>query len=170
MLILDEPTNHLDIDAKEVLEDALIHYPGTLLFVSHDRYFINKLATKVFHMDKDGGRMFLGDYSYFIEKEEERMAILAHQAEEQTQSVNKEKDYDAFKANRKETRKLERQKEKSKRKLKQMKSVSMKLNSNLQSQKYSLISKRQTHSMKNLSDSTMKMKNYLKNGQTSKWH
>lgn len=112
VLILDEPTNHLDIDAKEVLEDALIHYPGTLLFVSHDRYFINKLATKVFHMDKDGGRMFLGGYSYFIEKEEERMAILAHQAEEQTQSVNKEKDYDAFKANRKETRKLERQKEK----------------------------------------------------------
>lgn len=112
VLILDEPTNHLDIDAKEVLEDALIHYPGTLLFVSHDRYFINKLATKVFHMDTAGGRMFLGDYSYFIEKEEERMAILAHQAEEETKSVNKENDYDAFKANQKEIRKLERQKEK----------------------------------------------------------
>lgn len=111
VLILDEPTNHLDIDAKEVLEDALIHYPGTLLFVSHDRYFINKLATKVFHMDKEGGRMFLGDYSYFIEKEEERMAILAHLSVEET-TTHKENDYDAFKANQKERRKLERQKEK----------------------------------------------------------
>lgn len=121
-------------------------------------------------MDKEGGRMFLGDYSYFIEKEEERMAILAHQAEEQTKSVNKENDYNAFKANQKEIRKLERQKKSWKRKSKQTKSVSMKLNSNLQSQKYSVISKKQTHSMKNLLNSIVKMKNYLKNGQTSKWH
>lgn len=108
VLILDEPTNHLDIDAKEVLEDALIHYPGTLLFVSHDRYFINKIATKIFQMTDKGGKLFLGDYSYFIEKEEER---LAHESliEQESKQITKETTNDDFKANQKERRKLERQ-------------------------------------------------------------
>lgn len=68
LLILDEPTNHLDLDSKEVLESALIDYPGTLLFVSHDRYFINKLATKILSFEKGHFREFLGDYDYFLEK------------------------------------------------------------------------------------------------------
>lgn len=108
VLILDEPTNHLDIDAKEVLEDALIHYPGTLLFVSHDRYFINKIATKIFQMTDHGGKLFLGDYSYFIEKEEER---IAHESliEQETNQSAKETNNNDFKANQKERRKLERQ-------------------------------------------------------------
>ena len=72
-LILDEPTNHLDLDSKEVLESALIDYPGTLLFVSHDRYFINKLATKVLSFESGGFREFLGDYDYFIEKTAEEL-------------------------------------------------------------------------------------------------
>lgn len=68
VLILDEPTNHLDLDSKEVLENALIDYPGTILFVSHDRYFINRIATKVIELDKKGSTEFLGDYDYYVEK------------------------------------------------------------------------------------------------------
>ncbi|WP_077620349.1 ABC-F family ATP-binding cassette domain-containing protein [Bacillus sinesaloumensis] len=67
-LILDEPTNHLDLDSKEVLENALIDYQGTILFVSHDRYFINRIATKVFELSRDGLTEYLGDYDYYLEK------------------------------------------------------------------------------------------------------
>lgn len=67
-LILDEPTNHLDLDSKEVLENALDDFPGTLIFVSHDRYFINRLATKVIDLSKGGATEYLGDYDYFVEK------------------------------------------------------------------------------------------------------
>lgn len=78
-LILDEPTNHLDIDNKEVLENALIDYEGTLFFVSHDRYFINRIATKVVELSENGSRVYLGDYDYYLEKkrEEEELAALA---------------------------------------------------------------------------------------------
>ncbi|MHC5838231.1 multidrug ABC transporter ATP-binding protein, partial [Lactococcus lactis] len=61
-LVLDEPTNHLDIDSREVLEKALIDFPGTILFVSHDRYFINRGATKVLEIAPEGSTEFLGDY------------------------------------------------------------------------------------------------------------
>lgn len=67
-LVLDEPTNHLDIDSKEVLENALIDFDGTLLFVSHDRYFINRLATKVLEITENGSTLYLGDYDYYLEK------------------------------------------------------------------------------------------------------
>ena len=66
VLLLDEPTNHLDMDSREVLEDALADFPGTILAVSHDRYFINRFADKVFVLEKDGIREYLGNYdSYF---------------------------------------------------------------------------------------------------------
>jgi ATP-binding cassette subfamily F protein 3 len=71
LLILDEPTNHLDLDSKEVLENALIDYPGTILFVSHDRYFINRIATKVLELSRDGSTEYLGDYDYYVEKKTE---------------------------------------------------------------------------------------------------
>lgn len=87
-LILDEPTNHLDIDSKEVLEDALIEFPGTLLFVSHDRYFINRIATTVVELSETGSKLYLGDYDYYLEKkaEEEELRLLAE--EEQLKNIS----------------------------------------------------------------------------------
>lgn len=76
-LILDEPTNHLDIDNKEVLENALIDYAGTLLFVSHDRYFINRIATKVIELSETGSKLYLGDYDYYLEKKREEAELKA---------------------------------------------------------------------------------------------
>ena len=73
-LILDEPTNHLDITSKEILENALSHYGGTVLYVSHDRYFINKTATRI--LDLTGGKLlnYIGNYDYYLEKREDMMA------------------------------------------------------------------------------------------------
>jgi len=76
-LILDEPTNHLDLDSKEILENALDDFPGTLIFVSHDRYFINRIATKVIDISATGTTEYLGDYDYFIEKKLEQEELLA---------------------------------------------------------------------------------------------
>ena len=69
-LILDEPTNHLDIVSKEVLEDALNHYTGTVLFVSHDRYFINTVATRILDLENQGLTNYIGNYDYYLEKKE----------------------------------------------------------------------------------------------------
>ena len=66
-IILDEPTNHLDIYTKETLEEALKDYNGTLLFVSHDRYFINKLANKILYINDNRIIEYNGNYNYFIE-------------------------------------------------------------------------------------------------------
>ncbi|AGK51980.1 ABC-F family ATP-binding cassette domain-containing protein [Bacillus sp. 1NLA3E] len=77
LLILDEPTNHLDLDSKEVLENALIDYPGTILFVSHDRYFINRIVTKVIELGKNGAVEYLGDYDYYVEKKLEQVELKA---------------------------------------------------------------------------------------------
>ena len=76
-LILDEPTNHLDLDSKEILENALDDFPGTLIFVSHDRYFINRIATKVIDISATGTTEYLGDYDYFVEKKLEQEELLA---------------------------------------------------------------------------------------------
>ncbi len=71
LLILDEPTNHLDLNSKEILENALIDYPGTLLFVSHDRYFINRVTTTVVELSTEGAQEYLGDYDYYVAKKNE---------------------------------------------------------------------------------------------------
>ena len=66
-IILDEPTNHIDISTKETLEEALGDFKGTLLFISHDRYFINKLADKILYINNKTITEFAGNYDYFIE-------------------------------------------------------------------------------------------------------
>ena len=110
-LILDEPTNHLDIDSKEVLENALIDFDGTLLFVSHDRYFINRVATQVLELSENGSTLYLGGYDYYVEKKTELEAtqmqeVLLTNQEKETSPVN---DYQAQKESQKELRKLMRQ-------------------------------------------------------------
>ena len=110
-LILDEPTNHLDIDSKEVLENALIDFDGTLLFVSHDRYFINRVATHVLELSENGSTLYLGDYDYYVEKKAEVEMIQSEEAStsnqaEESSPVN---DYQAQKESQKEVRKLMRQ-------------------------------------------------------------
>lgn len=86
LLIMDEPTNHLDLDSKMILENALVDYPGTILFVSHDRYFIDRLATRVLEITPNGIDEYLGDYSYYVEKKEE-LEDLARLAREETKQV-----------------------------------------------------------------------------------
>lgn len=112
-LILDEPTNHLDIDSKEVLENALIDFDGTLLFVSHDRYFINRVATKVLEISENGSQLYLGDYDYYLQKKAEQeelaqLTINSQQEEQSSQPDSKISDYQTQKANQKELRKLNR--------------------------------------------------------------
>ncbi|MED4203819.1 ABC-F family ATP-binding cassette domain-containing protein [Neobacillus mesonae] len=116
LLILDEPTNHLDLDSKEVLENALIDYPGTLLFVSHDRYFINRIATKVVELSREGSTEFLGDYDYYVDKklEQEELAALAQVASEKkatslesSEKANYQQDKEMKKLERQRKRKLE---------------------------------------------------------------
>ncbi|KAF0816261.1 Bis-ABC ATPase YheS [Bacillus sp. ZZV12-4809] len=108
-LILDEPTNHLDLDSKEILENALIDYPGTILFVSHDRYFINRITTKVVELSGNGAAEYLGDYDYYVEKKQEQKELLALNEQDistVSQPVKQEKkNYQLDK----EAKKLERQ-------------------------------------------------------------
>ena len=107
-LILDEPTNHLDLDSKLVLENALIDYPGTILFVSHDRYFINRIATKVIELSKDGNEEFLGDYDYYLEKKQEQAEIQALEQLEQAKTLDAAVEKTNYKID-KEAKKAERQ-------------------------------------------------------------
>ncbi|MGG0026228.1 ABC-F family ATP-binding cassette domain-containing protein [Bacillus inaquosorum] len=86
-LILDEPTNHLDLDSKEVLENALIDYPGTLLFVSHDRYFINRIATRVLELSPNHIEEYLGDYDYYTEKKTEQLELEKMNQQEETEKT-----------------------------------------------------------------------------------
>ncbi|MFD6439646.1 ABC-F family ATP-binding cassette domain-containing protein [Peribacillus sp. NPDC060186] len=107
-LILDEPTNHLDLDSKLVLENALIDYPGTILFVSHDRYFINRIATKVIELSKDGNEEFLGDYDYYVEKKQEQAEIEALEQQNKEKTVDLVVEKTNYKID-KEAKKAERQ-------------------------------------------------------------
>ncbi len=98
-LLLDEPTNHLDISSKEALEGALTQYDGTLLMISHDRYFLDKVCTKILDMSAEGMRQYLGNYSYYLEKT----------AEEETLNQNTDDDKAKTKTQIKEDRKREKE-------------------------------------------------------------
>ena len=87
-LILDEPTNHLDIVSKEILEQALKHYTGTVLYVSHDRYFINQTATRILELTNQAMVNYIGNYDYYLEKKEELTQIYAPKKEEAVADVS----------------------------------------------------------------------------------
>lgn len=109
LLILDEPTNHLDIKSKEVLERALLDFPGTLIVVSHDRYFIKKIANRVMEMKQDDIFLVNGDYDYYLHKKDELLA----KAEVEEIEVQKEtitnQDYEQQKQRRSEIQKVQRE-------------------------------------------------------------
>lgn len=81
-LLLDEPTNHLDTNSREALEETLKNYDGTLLIISHDRYFINKLADRILYLDENGFTEYLGNYDYYIEKTKEKKSTENAQSKE----------------------------------------------------------------------------------------
>lgn len=112
LLVLDEPTNHLDITSKQVLEDALENYEGTIVFVSHDRYFINKIANKVLDITGDDYSIYLGNYDYYLEKREQEL-IAKKLKEEKTDEVQEKvaNHYVLGKEEKKRIRKLERTRE-----------------------------------------------------------
>ncbi|WP_284141530.1 MULTISPECIES: ABC-F family ATP-binding cassette domain-containing protein [unclassified Virgibacillus] len=111
LLILDEPTNHLDLDSKEVLEAALIDFPGTIIFVSHDRYFINTIADQIVEMEKDGVTLYLGNYDYYIEKKQEELeyAQLENVETKETEVDTNKRTFQEEKKLQSERRKIERQ-------------------------------------------------------------
>ncbi|MHA6253196.1 ABC-F family ATP-binding cassette domain-containing protein [Oceanobacillus sp. CAU 1775] len=115
LLILDEPTNHLDIDSKEVLEAALMDFPGTILFVSHDRYFINRITDNVAEMTKNGIELYLGDYDYYTEKLQEKAEIARL---EETEVVNEK--MDERKRNFREDKQIQSEKRKIARRIEEL--------------------------------------------------
>ena len=106
-LVLDEPTNHLDISTKNILEEALNEYTGTLLYISHDRYFINRTANRILELNKNGMNIYLGNYDYYLEKKQLDTKNIETVSQEKT-SENKE-NYKAKKEQAKDQRKLENQ-------------------------------------------------------------
>lgn len=109
-LLMDEPTNHLDIDSKEILEDALSNYDGTVLVVSHDRYFLNKLCTKIIDMTHDGLSEYLGSYDYYLEKKAE--------FEQSDEDIIESKTKTQINAERKKDRELRAEKKKRQKEIK----------------------------------------------------
>ncbi|KMY48342.1 ABC-F family ATP-binding cassette domain-containing protein [Peribacillus loiseleuriae] len=128
LLILDEPTNHLDLDSKLVLENALIDYPGTILFVSHDRYFINRIATKVIELSKVRSEEFLGDYDYYVEKKQEQLEIKEYEQSHNRTNQEQKTDKSTFKVD-KEVKKAERQR---KRRIEEIEATMEKLESEVE--------------------------------------
>ncbi|MCL2015718.1 MAG: ABC-F family ATP-binding cassette domain-containing protein [Defluviitaleaceae bacterium] len=107
LLILDEPTNHLDLFSKEILEDALRDFPGTVLYISHDRYFINSTATKVLEMSRTGITEYLGNYDYYIDKKKQ---LAEQQTTKQPEKPANDNDWQAKKRTESATRKAETRK------------------------------------------------------------
>lgn len=105
VLIMDEPTNHLDLESKNVLELALKDYDGTVLFVSHDRYFMNELATKVLALRHDGATMYHGNYEYYLEKQAQQVEVTTEKTSEVSDN---QLTYEQLKVRRREQQQLQR--------------------------------------------------------------
>ena len=113
-ILMDEPTNHLDIDSKEILEDAILDFEGTLLIISHDRYFLNKIASKILDMQNDQVDLYLGNYDYYREKlreasltDEERQVVSKTQIKKERKKEKLKKN--EIKAKKNKIRDIERE-------------------------------------------------------------
>lgn len=126
-LILDEPTNHLDIDSKEVLENAVMDFNGTVLFVSHDRYFINKVATCVLEIAPQGSTLYLGDYDYYLEKKAEQEEIAAAKSTAETPIENSPKEISTGKVNYQQGKERQKQERRLKRSVEEFEQLVEKL-------------------------------------------
>lgn len=126
-LILDEPTNHLDIDSKEVLENAVMDFNGTVLFVSHDRYFINKVATCVLEIAPQGSTLYLGDYDYYLEKKAEQEEIAAAKSTAETPIENSPKEVSTGKVNYQQGKERQKQERRLKRSVEEFEQLVEKL-------------------------------------------
>ena len=122
-ILMDEPTNHLDIDSKEILEDAILDFEGTLLIISHDRYFLNKIASKILDMKADGVDLYLGNYDYYQEKlremsltEEEKSTVTKTQIKKERKKEKLKRD--EVRAIKKKIRDIEKEMEEIDKKLK----------------------------------------------------
>lgn len=105
-LLLDEPTNHLDIMSREALEDSILGYDGTVIVISHDRYFLNKVINKILELNQDGLKEYLGNYSYYIEKKRNPLRF----QEEEAQVGMSKTQINSDKKKKRDEEKLERQK------------------------------------------------------------
>jgi len=112
-LLLDEPTNHLDIISREALEDAILNYDGTVLVISHDRYFLNKVVNKIYELKEDGIKEYLGNYSYFVEKKKNPLRY-------EEESINEGKTKTQIQEERKKKRELEKQLKEKQLKIKEI--------------------------------------------------
>lgn len=126
-LILDEPTNHLDIESKEVLENAVMDFNGTVLFVSHDRYFINKVATCVLEIAPQGSTLYLGDYDYYLEKKAEQEEIAAAKSTAETPIENSPKEVSTGKVNYQQGKERQKQERRLKRSVEEFEQLVEKL-------------------------------------------
>ena len=124
-LLMDEPTNHLDLEAKEVLEQALQNYDGTLLFVSHDRYFINQLANKIIEIKKGVAQVYEGDYSYYLNEKNKQDSASENESSENREIVEPEQNknklsYQEQKLRDSQKRKLQREVENTENKIEKL--------------------------------------------------
>lgn len=146
-MILDEPTNHLDIASKEILEQALNNYTGTVLYVSHDRYFINQTATRILDLVNQSFVNYIGNYDYYLEKKEELTAAYTESAaqtdasSEETASESK-LDWQAQKELQAKERKRQNDLKKLEEKIQKLEEASAKLDEELAKPEYAMNSKK----------------------------